>query len=396
MVLFRGLLALLAILVASGAVMAQSPEQIEQIEHQLRAFDQAALVWSDESGTGIVRRWTKPIRYATERVIGQKTADDAVAFLEGIGKITGVEIRKAENVKDANFIIEFVDTPTLLTGNGRQAGCVANYSNDGFGNITKVRLLLNWRYLDGDRCMRHEMLHGFGLTGHPHSSNSLLSYTYKARDLTDIDRMALEILYDPRLALGMYRLPALIKVRELLVERILKSALPSTEMAEIGRDYIDKVVGIIHADAAGGQLLAQVQLGNAYGFGQYVQKDPKRAVEYWLQAAAKKEFTSQYFLSISYAEGFGVGKDIVRADQFSLDAARSGWTVAMQLRGRLLQGDLLGPPRPVEALAWLLAAEIKGLKEASADAVSLRAKMSADDISAAEIMSRGILTEKKP
>lgn len=100
-------------------------------------------------------------------------------------RLADVAVYKAREA-DANFI---------LTAGPR---CEATVSHRD-GAIIAVKIRVADAKLLSPRCWEHEVLHGFGLRGHPHDPGSVLSYTPgAAQAATDLDlRMLLKLYARP-------------------------------------------------------------------------------------------------------------------------------------------------------------------------------------------------------
>jgi TPR repeat protein len=76
--------------------------------------------------------------------------------------------------------------------------------------------------------------------------------------------------------------------------------------------------------AKGGDVQAQVKLGQMYFRGENVAKDDKNALR-WYKAAADKDYPeAQYLVGFMYENGFGVKKDVDIASQYYIAAAAKG------------------------------------------------------------------------
>ena len=108
------------------------------------------------------------------------------------------------------------------------------------GGIYRADLKINPAYGSSiDACIIHEAMHAFGFLSHPHAADSVLSYVYRRRALTPLDRHLIRTLYDPRLAPNLAAQPASQLGCRILGER----------MAIAGAD-IDAVCGARKGPAA--------------------------------------------------------------------------------------------------------------------------------------------------
>ena len=99
-----------------------------------------------------------------------------------------------------NFIVR----PGTVREPGKSL-CRSNVDWMDDGSMVRVEIFVNVTAPDRvTRCINHEVLHGFGFRGHAHGAFSVLSYRHPHQaQLTGIDRLMLEALYDPRLRPGM-------------------------------------------------------------------------------------------------------------------------------------------------------------------------------------------------
>jgi|SRR5580693_3437932 hypothetical protein len=90
--------------------------------------------------------------------------------------------------------------------------------------IYRADLKVNPAYASSiDACIIHEAMHSFGFISHPHAADSVLSYVYKRRALTALDRHLIRTLYDPRLAPNLAAQPASQLACRILGERLAVS-----------------------------------------------------------------------------------------------------------------------------------------------------------------------------
>lgn len=178
---------------------AQSRESLTDAAH---AFDDAALRLDDNNAkaTG-VRKWTGPIK---------------LGFIKAVRTPSLVEpTRQAVKQIALEAGIEVIDLPSDSLNPPYQVVFDENESSSGKRNcfsrtswrkwaIYKVELKINPAYgatIEG--CIIHEAMHSFGFTSHPHDSDSVLSYRFKRRALTSLDKSLIHALYDERITPGL-------------------------------------------------------------------------------------------------------------------------------------------------------------------------------------------------
>jgi TPR repeat protein len=101
-----------------------------------------------------------------------------------------------------------------------------------------------------------------------------------------------------------------------------------------------------------GSAPAQFNLASMYLYGDGVEQNAERAVEWFLKAAEQGHIEAQYNLGKAFAEGVGAGADREAAGKWYRLAAEQGNAEAQFRLGRLLDR---GDPRS-EAATWYLAA----------------------------------------
>jgi hypothetical protein len=185
-------------LLPAGAT-AQPREALADAAH---AFDEAALRVEDNSAKATsVRKWMGPIK------LGFTKAVRAPGLVE--------PTRQAVTQIAAEAGIEVIDLPPDEASPPYQIVFDENESVSGQRNcfartwwqkwvINKVELKINpacGATIDG--CIIHEAMHSFGFNSHPHDSDSVLSYRYRRRALTPLDKNLIHTLYDKRIAPGL-------------------------------------------------------------------------------------------------------------------------------------------------------------------------------------------------
>jgi TPR repeat protein len=119
-------------------------------------------------------------------------------------------------------------------------------------------------------------------------------------------------------------------------------------------------VRLMRAAAEASHPLAQVELGLMYERGQFVKRDSKRAVAWFLRAAEQKFAPGQFLLALALAKGRGIKRDEKAAFDWGKRAAERGYGEAQLWLGyRYLKGVGVKRSR-VDGLAWLFIAEAGG------------------------------------
>lgn len=330
----------------------------KQVEEYLQGFWEMAL-WRDGRYAVWARKWMEPIKV---RIVGPMSGSYTELVLDrlrAMAQLAGLEVTVLKpDDKGENFLVEFLDT-TQLSAAGRSAGCVATTQYG--GPFNRARLQLNLRMgFELRGCITHELMHAMGFSGHPHAIDSVLSYVHKRDNITAIDRMALRVLYDPRMKHGTFQLPAMALAREIIVDKMIDDGAPEATR-EMGHAYLRKLLPLTIDLAEKGNVDLQHQLGIAYRDGQTVEKDDKRAVEWLTRAAtgaAKGEWMplrDDLYVALGFAlmNGRGAPANPAEAVRLYKLAANLGHSTAFNNLGIAYRDGKGVEKDPVEAYKWL-------------------------------------------
>lgn len=163
-----------------------------------RAFEDAALRVNDAQPAEPVR-WTRPIFLAVADAGGMRAlAPEIEASVKYMAAIARVSVTRVDiNDPRRNFVVRQADPA------GRAACRAGIYSQAGHITSVDVEIWLGGRG-SLSRCINHEVMHGFGFRSHAHAAVSILSYKQaRQTQLSAIDRVLLETLYDARIQPGM-------------------------------------------------------------------------------------------------------------------------------------------------------------------------------------------------
>lgn len=352
-----------AVLAVPGAATANDEKRVE---HYLQAFYESAL-WHDGKSAVWVRKWAQPLRVRLTGLMAEVHGDFVLSRLKAVTEIAGLEYSVLQTGdKNTNFLIEFVDSSSLVA-NGRAAGCVTHtYSGPG-NTYAYAHVLINLRMgAELGHCISHELMHALGFPGHPHGMDSVLSYVHRRDDLTETDRMSLRVLYDRRIEPGAFQLPAVATAREVVTDLMVADGTPEN-VRGYGTRFVQNLVPLTAALAEKGNVGLQYQLGIAYTFGQVVERDAALGLN-WLRRAATAAgpeakvigVQGQAMVGHAYMIGRGIAKDPAEAIAWYRQAANHGHLVAQQVLGVAYRDGVGVAADPAEAYKWLtLAAEQK-------------------------------------
>jgi TPR repeat protein len=220
-----------------------------------------------------------------------------------------------------------------------------------------AKLQINLAAPSLERCVRHEILHGFGLLNHPHRLHSVLSYHVgdQMAEMTEADIVMLKSLYDPRIQPAMSRLAALV-VADGLIEanrRALNPRAPAkTDAAPVLRDAIAD----LDRAAAGGNVRAMMYLAEAAWQGYGMPKDPARMAAWIERASATRDIVARFDLAHALASGRYMPRDPARSAALYRRNADVGHAVSQNNYAVMLRDGIGVPADPVAALSWFILA----------------------------------------
>lgn len=142
------------------------------------------------------------------------------------------------------------------------------------------------------------------------------------------------------------------------------------------------------AQAAAGDIKAQMKLAALYYLGKGVPKDPAEAAKWWRLAADKGLPEAQCFLAKAYMRGEGVPKDDAEAAKLLRKAAEQGDAEAQFGLGLFHVSGQAVAKDNVEAYKWLNLAAAQGHKEAPKMREICERRMTPDQIAEAQRLSR--------
>jgi hypothetical protein len=366
---------------ALGGAPAGASEK--KVEEYLQAFWTSAL-WQDPGTTGAN---TSPVglskfpegtklRIAVGGSMGDSYRDRVASQ---IGSFLGAarieyEILPAGEDSAANVALKFISfQPSTTIPN---AICVTR-TTPRLGALRNATLEIHDRAVS--RCLAHEMLHVIGFVGHPHDSNSVLSYIYNNTDFTEIDRMMARVLYDRRLRPNMRHVEAIAAARDVLVDLMVADGAPP-ETRDMGRRFVANVPAALEKLIAENrsnkfaQGDARFQLALAYTLGHVVAKDEAKGYGLFVGAAELFPKWSEPQFYIGYALHNGRGTAINEAEGIAWyrKAAEAGHSTAQNNLGNALWHGRGVEKDLVEAYKWFELAANQGQSNAQRNRESLR------------------------
>lgn len=113
-------------------------------------------------------------------------------------------------------------------------------------------------------------------------------------------------------------------------------------------EYRSKSVDELRELASAGDRLAEFAMGERFGSGRNVTKDPEQALEWYRKSAEKGLAKAQYYVGIYYLRGDGIKQDLIEAEKWLKKAVEQQYPGAAYQLGMCL--DQQG--RYDEAISW--------------------------------------------
>lgn len=181
-------------------------------------FDKLALNRGTPGGgerAGYVRRFTVPVAIELSGNENSAVRARAGRIAAELSELTGLEfyVGKRRHWRHARLEIEVVDAAEMQRRYGGPVCFCRNWGNG--GRLKRARIEVSSAYAD---CLSHEFMHAAGFDNHwtgrmaTAERPSVLADRYhsaRTMDFSDLDRLAIRALYDPRLRPGMSRRAAL-------------------------------------------------------------------------------------------------------------------------------------------------------------------------------------------
>ncbi len=163
-------------------------------------------------------QWSGPMRVAMSGAQFGQHREQVAEWVKAMGALAGLEARMVEAPDEANVTVALVEESDFLV-NREFVDCYVDLDGSG-SHIERATIYVGMGRPDGfAHCMAHELMHVFGFRFHSGIVRSVLSPAHAEEALTAWDELALQVLYDPRLEVGMARDRALPLVRQIVSER---------------------------------------------------------------------------------------------------------------------------------------------------------------------------------
>lgn len=238
------------VLISHSAVSEQHHWQSNN--YIIDSFIDIALGNEYTSTTSILRKWSHPISYQIIHRTGDEHLHEALTqtHLAHLADITGLTITQTTNQTEANLKIIFsselnlqhelqndflVDNKQLLKTLSHNGVCLANFSIDDKGNITKAIVLIP---VDRARahakllsCIVEELTQIMGL---PNDSDKVFPSIFNDKSTDDylsgLDFILLKALYHPSLLAGMHTGQVQQQLKQLLASKEFQTLISNAEL----------------------------------------------------------------------------------------------------------------------------------------------------------------------
>jgi hypothetical protein len=386
---FAAVTLLLATVIVAKAIQPAAASE-KKVEEYLQAFWTSAL-WQDPGKTGANAAPVGLSKFPDDRKLRISVGGSMGNAYRGqvatqIGPFLAsakidYEILPAGDDKNANIELKFI---TFLPNVNFDAACITLRAPR-LGATRRASLEILDRMVT--RCLAHEMMHVIGFVGHPHDSNSILSYVYNNTDFTEIDRMMVRVLYDRRLRPGMRHIQAIATARDVLVDLMVTDGAPA-ETREYGQRFVGNVPGVLEKMVADGRLSklgqseTRYQLALAYTFGNVVAKDEAVGYRWFRSAVELFPESAELQFHIGYAMHAGRGTAVNQAEgiEWYKRAAAQGHSLAQNNLGSAYRSGGGVETDLIEAYKWFELAADRGNEYAPGNRTDLQKQINEADL----------------
>lgn len=230
-------LLLLMCLVCAPTAYSQSTKRWQSVDYLVDCFIEIAMRNEYISGPSPVRKWRSPINYFFVHRVADKALHENIArlHLSHLSAITGLSIKPAKTIDNANLVIVFSTESNfqreLITDFGihskqqrkklfYESVCIASFAtapnNEIIRGIVVIPVDRARAHAKLVECIVEELTQILGL---PNDSEKVFPSIFNDKSvnslLTGLDYLLLKMLYDPRVKAGMKRpeiMPVLRKI----------------------------------------------------------------------------------------------------------------------------------------------------------------------------------------
>ncbi len=327
-------------------------------------FDAAwESLWYQGGAPLEVERWDQPLRVY---VHGPGSSSEQARILKALASVAaevGLQVEDVTSLPEAerraNVDVQLVEDRDVPDG---LACSVRKDDRGGLIETAKVRMRRKIVY----ECVLHEAMHLMGIPGHP-MGDTILSYFHGRVDtITELDRLILRAWYSKEMRPGMQPFAAFA----VLTDAVVRADAGATRDAPARRDAF-------HAEV----LRSMEAFAQGQGDVPRVLKRSGTASDATMQYARR---VVPHFLGLSYLRGQFVPRDPGKALEWFRVGAQAGLGVSKYVVAEMLEKGLGGPADPAQAYVWYRLASAHKIADAEEAAKRLVTSLSLEQYAAAE------------
>lgn len=178
-----------------------------------------------------ITRWSGDMRVAITGPRAEDHRESLVRHLTSMSELSGIDARMiAAGDEDANVVVELVEDLNFLV-NREYANCyVRKLKQENRVYWAEVHIGIA-RPEGFQRCVAHELMHVFGFGYHSGIVRSVMSPVHGETELTEWDKLALQVLFDSRLDVGDPRDQTLPIIRQIIRENRIGDEMATARIA---------------------------------------------------------------------------------------------------------------------------------------------------------------------
>ena len=165
-------------------------------------------------------KWETPFDVGVAGVQADEHRAEVSERVMRMARVAGLSATMASGQQEADITVSFVPDESFEF-NREYAGCFVHVEHQS-GRIWRASAEVSVARPDRiGACIDHELLHALGLRYHSGIVRSVLSPAHDDKSMTAWDELALRVLYDDRLQVGMTREIALPIIRDVVAEMMM-------------------------------------------------------------------------------------------------------------------------------------------------------------------------------
>ena len=168
---------------------------------------------------GKLHRWSSEIRVFVTGPGGDEHREGITDLTSDMAGLAGLAAAPAGNEAGANLVVRFSAEENFIVWE-EFADCYATFKSLD-REIVSAEIVIGRKGGETSiSCLAHELMHAFGFAYHSGLARSVVSRAHVETSLTAWDRLAIGIIYDPRLEAGMGRAEARPIIEQLAKEKL--------------------------------------------------------------------------------------------------------------------------------------------------------------------------------